>query len=56
MAPGLGCAAIHDIRSRLYENGCTTIAALIYQGKLTGRMYEDLHVGTRHYTLYICPL
>lgn len=55
-APGLGCALIQDIRNRLYENGCTTIGALIHEGKLTGRMYESLHVGTRHYTLYSYPL
>lgn len=55
-APGLGCAMMQDLRSRLYENGCTTIAALIHEGKLTGRMYESLHVGKRHYALYTCPL
>lgn len=55
-APGLGCAMIQDIRNRQYENGCTTVAALIHEGKLTSRMYEDLHVETRRYALYACPL
>ena len=55
-APGLGCAMMQDLRSRLYENGCTTIGALIHEGKLTGRMYESLHVGETHYGLYAFPL
>lgn len=51
-SPGLGCALIQDVRNILYENGCTSIGALIHEGKLTEKMYEDLCVDKIHYALY----
>lgn len=50
--PGLGCALIQDLRHILYRNQCTTIGALIQEGKLTGKMYKELYVDQRTYALY----
>ncbi len=50
--PGLGCALIHDLRNILYQNQCTTIGALIHEGKLTERMYAQLYTDQRQYALY----
>ena len=48
---GLGGALIHDIRNILYRKGCTSIGALIKEGNVTGRMYEDLYVDKFNYIL-----
>lgn len=50
--PGLGCALIQDLRNILYQNQCTTIGALIQEGKLTGKMYKELYMDQRRYALY----
>lgn len=48
---GLGGALIHDVRNTLYKNGCTSIGALIKEGNVTGRMYEDLYTDKFNYVL-----
>ena len=48
---GLGGALIHYVRNLLYKNGCTSIGALIHEGNVTGRMYEDLYTDQFNYVL-----
>lgn len=48
---GIGSAVVHEIRNELHRNGCTSIGALIKEGNLTGKMYEDLYVDQYHYVL-----
>lgn len=50
-AAGLGCALIHHIRNILYKNKCTSIGALIKEGNITGRAYDNLQTGQFHYVL-----
>lgn len=48
---GLGGALIHDVRNILYRKGCTSIGALIKEGNVTGKMYEDLYTDKFNYVL-----
>lgn len=48
---GLGGALIHDVRDILYRKGCTSIGALIKEGNVTGKMYEDLYTDKFNYVL-----
>lgn len=48
---GLGGALVHHVRNQLYRNGCTSIGALIKEGNITGKMYEDLYTDQFHYVL-----
>jgi hypothetical protein len=50
-APGLGAALMHLIRNELYENQCTSIAALIHEGNMPGQVYTMLHTGQYKYVL-----
>lgn len=49
--PGLGAALMHAIRNELYENQCTSIAALIHEGNMPGQVYTMLHTGQFKYVL-----
>ena len=50
-AVGLSGALIHQIRNELLKNQCTSIGALIKEGNVTGKMYEDLYVKQYKYVL-----
>lgn len=50
-AVGLGSAIVQLIRDELYKNQCTSIGALIKEGNLTGKMYDDLYVDQSTYVL-----
>lgn len=50
-AMGLGSALMHNIRDILYKNQCTSIAALIKEGNLTGELYKDLYTDQFTYVL-----
>lgn len=49
--PGLGAALMHVIRNELYENQCTSIAALIHEGNMPGQVYTMLHTDQFKYVL-----
>lgn len=50
-ASGLGGALVHDIRNTLYQNGCTSIGALIKEGNITGEVYDILYTDQFRYVL-----
>ena len=50
-APGLGAALMHLIRNELYENQCTSIAALIHEGNMPAQVYTMLHTDQYKYVL-----
>lgn len=49
---GIGGALVHDIRNQLLKNQCTSIGALVKDGNVTGKMYEDLYIDKSEYVLY----
>lgn len=48
---GTGSALAEDIKNELCKNGCTSIGALILEGKVTGLYYSDLFTGKSKYVL-----
>lgn len=48
---GTGSALAEDIKNELCKNGCTSIGALILEGKVTGLYYSDLFTGQSKYVL-----
>ena len=48
---GLGSALAELVRQELYKNGCTSISALIHEGKITGAYYRELAVRRYEYVL-----
>lgn len=48
---GLGSALLHHVRNLLYQNQQTCITALIKEGNLTGRLYDDLYESQTQYIL-----
>lgn len=48
---GTGSALAEDIKNELCKNGCTSIGALILEGKVTGLYYSDLFTGKSRYVL-----
>ena len=50
-AVGLSGALIHQIRNELLKNQCTSIGALIKEGNVTGKMYDDLYIKQYKYVL-----
>ncbi len=50
---GLGGSMAEIIKNSLSENGCTSVGALIHEGKVTGGYYKDLIVDKYTYSLYL---
>ena len=48
---GLGSAIVQLIRDELHKNQCTSIGALVKEGNLTGKMYDDLYIDQSTYVL-----
>lgn len=48
---GTGSALAEDIKNELCKNGCTSIGALVLEGKVSGLYYSDLFTGKSQYVL-----
>ena len=48
---GLGCAVSYATIEEMRKRSCSSIGALIHEGNMTGRIYDELYTDSFHYAL-----